>query len=263
MSSILTKILEVKKEEVAGLRKNFTRERFRYAELFANERLSLSKALSKKEKINVIAEIKKASPSKGILKENFNHLEIAQTYFANGADAVSVLTDQKFFQGNISLLNEIAKRKTVPLLRKDFIVDEFQILEAKANGADAILLIAEALSKVQINELSNIAFENDLEVLLEIHSEEQLDKIDFQLNKIIGINNRNLETFEVDLGTTKNFMKYFLPDIIVVAESGINAREDVEEMKHANVQALLVGEHFMKSENIGKSLKEFCEWCKR
>lgn len=261
--NILQKILEVKKEEVAGLRKNFTRESFYTSELFAKKKISLFSALSKKEKVNVIAEIKKASPSKGILKEDFNHLEIAQTYFENGADAVSILTDQKFFQGNISFLKEIAKRKSVPLLRKDFIIDEFQILEAKANGADAILLIAEALSKQQINELSNIAFENDLEVLLEIHSENQLNKIDFRLNKIIGVNNRNLETFEVDLGTTKNLMKYFPPEIIVVAESGINSREDVEEMKRANVQALLVGEHFMKSKEIGKSLKEFCEWCKR
>lgn len=263
MSNIIVKILEVKKEEVAELRKNFTRESFRNSELFANNRLSLSKALSNKEKINVIAEIKKASPSKGILKEDFNHLEIAQTYFENGADAVSVLTDNKFFQGNITFLNYISKRKTVPLIRKDFIIDEFQILEAKANGADAILLIAEALSKQQINELSHIAFENDLEVLLEIHSEKQLDKIDFGLNKIIGINNRNLETFGVDRGTTKNLIKNFPPEIIVVAESGINSKEDVEEMKCANVQALLVGEHFMKSKEIGKSLKEFCEWCKR
>ncbi|MEW6196790.1 MAG: indole-3-glycerol phosphate synthase TrpC [Bacteroidota bacterium] len=263
MKNILTKILEVKKEEVAGLRKNFTRESFNASELFAKKRISLISSLSKKEKINVIAEIKKASPSKGILKEDFNHLEIARSYFENGADAVSVLTDQKFFQGHISFLNEIAKRKSVPLLRKDFIIDEFQILEAKANGADAILLIAEALSKQQINELTCIAFENDLEVLLEIHSENQLDKIGFQLNKIIGINNRNLETFEVDLGTTKDLMKNFPPEIIVVAESGINSKEDVEEMKRANVNALLVGEHFMKSGEIGKSLKEFCEWCRK
>lgn len=261
--NILHEILEVKKVEVAELRKNFTRESFRKSELFANKRLSLSKALSNKEKINVIAEIKKAGPSKGILKEDFNHLEIARTYFENGADAVSVLTDQIFFQGHISFLNQIAKRKTVPLLRKDFIIDEFQILEAKANGADAILLIAEALSKQQINELSNAAFENDLEVLLEIHTEKQLDKIDFQLNKIIGVNNRNLETFDVNFSKTKNLMKYFPPEIIVVAESGINSKEDVDEMKQADVQALLVGEHFMKSKEIGKSLKEFCEWCKK
>ncbi|MBI1937401.1 MAG: indole-3-glycerol phosphate synthase TrpC [Ignavibacteriales bacterium] len=263
MSNILSKILAVKKEEVAELRKNFTRESFRDSGLFAKKRLSLYTALSKKEKINVIAEIKKASPSKGILKEDFDHLATAQTYFENGADAVSVLTDRKFFQGHISFLNDIAKRKTVPLLRKDFIIDEFQIFEAKANGADAILLIAEALSKQQIDELSNIAFENDLEVLLEIHSENQLDKIDFQLSKIIGINNRNLETFEVDLATTKNLMKYFPLEIVVVSESGINVRGDVEEMKRANVQALLVGEHFMRSGDIGKSLKEFNEWCKR
>lgn len=261
--NILNDILKVKKEEVSELRKNFTRESFRNSELFANKKISLFKALSKKDKINVIAEIKKASPSKGILMEDFNHIEIAQTYFENGVDAVSVLTDKNFFQGNISFLNDIAKRKTVPLLRKDFIIDELQILEAKANGADAILLIAEVLSKEQINELSNIAFENDLEVLLEIHSEEQLDKIDFQLNMIIGINNRNLETFEVDLDTTRNLMKHFPPEVIVVAESGINSKEDVEEMKHENVNALLVGEYFMKSGDIGKSLKEFCEWCKK
>ncbi len=267
--TILQKILDVKKEEIAELHRKFTRESFSESEMFDAKRLSLKSALLKKNKINVIAEIKKASPSKGILKNDFDHVAIAKSYLSGGADAISILTDKQFFQGNISFLKEIAgicecipSGKTVPLLRKDFIIDEFQILEAKANGADAILLIAEALSKEQIDELSSAAFENDLEVLLEIHSENQLEKINFNKNKIIGINNRDLATFNVDINTTINLMKNIPKDCVIVSESGINSKNDLDLLKDANVDAVLVGEHFIKSENIEESLKQFIEWCK-
>lgn len=260
--SFLQKILDVKKEEVAELHRNFTRESFRSSEMFGERRLSLESALSDKTKINIIAEVKKASPSKGILKNDFDHAAIAKSYMKCGADAISVLTDKQFFQGNISFLRDIGNIKTVPLLRKDFIIDEFQILEAKATGADAILLIAEALSAQQINELTIVAEENDLEVLLELHSEKQLDKIDFTRNKIIGINNRDLETFKVDINTTVKIAKQIPSDTSVVSESGISSKQAIEQLKKLKVDAVLVGEHFMRSDDLDKSLKEFVGWCK-
>ncbi|MCL4551707.1 MAG: indole-3-glycerol phosphate synthase TrpC [Bacteroidetes bacterium] len=260
--SFLQKILDVKKEEVAELHRNFTRESFRSSEMFGERRLSLESALSDKTKINIIAEVKKASPSKGILKNDFDHAAIAKSYMKCGADAISVLTDKQFFQGNISFLRDIGNIKTVPLLRKDFIIDEFQILEAKATGADAILLIAEALSAQQINELTIVAEENDLEVLLELHSEKQLDKIDFTRNKIIGINNRDLETFKVDISTTAKIAKQIPSDTSVVSESGISSKQAIEQLKKLKVDAVLVGEHFMRSDDLDKSLKEFVGWCK-
>lgn len=260
--SILNKILDVKKEEVAELHNKYSRESFTDSPLFAVKRKNFSDSLKKKEKINVIAEVKKASPSKGILKEDFDHRVIAETYMQNGADAISVLTDKQFFQGDMLFLKEISAFKTVPLLRKDFIIDEFQILEAKANGADAILLISEALSKKQIEELSRIAFENDLEVLLEIHSAKQLEKIDFTLNKIIGINNRNLETFEVNIKTTAEIVSQLPEEIITVSESGINTKGDIEFLKKLSVDTVLVGEHFMRSGDLGESLQQLIKWSK-
>ena len=260
--SFLQKILDVKKEEVSELRSKFTRESFRSADMYGKRRLSLENALSDKTKINIIAEVKKASPSKGILKNNFDHVAIAESYMECGADAISVLTDEQFFQGDISFLRDIANIKTVPLLRKDFIIDEFQILEAKAHGADAVLLIAETLSTQQINELTIVAEENDLEVLLELHSVMQLEKIDFTQNKIIGINNRDLETFKVNIKTTEEIVKQLPHDVLIVSESGINSEVVLDQLKKINVNAVLVGEHFMKSDNIEKSLKEFAGWCK-
>lgn len=260
--SVLNKILKVKKEEVAKLHQSFTRNYFYDNDFYNRKRMSLSESLTKNGKINIITEVKKASPSKGILKENFNHLDIAKIYMSNCADAISVLTDKEFFLGDITFLKEISSIKTVPLLRKDFIIDEFQILEAKANGADAVLLIAEALSKNQINELSNIAEENDLEVLLEIHSEKQLDKIDFEKNKIIGINNRNLETFEVDLDTTVRIIPLLPDNIVVISESGISTKENIELLKSIYVDAILIGEHLMRSGELDKSLQQLNKWCK-
>lgn len=260
--TILDKILEIKKEEVAILHQKYSRRSFSESELFHKERIDFASALKIGNRISVIAEIKKASPSKGILKEDFNHLSIAEIYMSGKVDAISVLTDQQFFKCNISFLKDIAEIKTVPLLRKDFIIDEFQILEAKANGADAILLIAEALSKNQIDELTSTAVENNLDVLLEIHSESQLSKINFSKNKIIGINNRDLSTFQVDMNTTIHLSNQIPDECLIVSESGINSQIDVDILKNY-ADAFLVGEHFMKSENITIALNEFLEWCKK
>ena len=179
----------------------------------------------------------------------------------NGADAISVLTDKQFFKGNISYLKDIAKYKSVPLLRKDFIIDEYQVFEAKANGADAILLISEILSTSQIKELTSAATELGMNVLLELHSKEHLSKIDLTTNKIIGINNRDLTNFTTDLNTTKIISELITEDVIIVSESGINNKSNLDFLKSTKTNAVLVGEHFMKADNIGDSLKQMKEFC--
>ncbi len=259
--TILDEIISVKKDEVKNLKKNFTLSRFKDSEHFGKPNLSLFNSLNNKERISIIAEIKKASPSKGIIREDFDHFEIADIYMNVGVDAISILTDKNFFKGNITYLNDIAKIKTVPLLRKDFIIDEYQILEAKANGADAILLISEALSKNQISELTFAAKENNLEVLLELHSKEEIEKIDFSQNKIIGINNRDLNTFKVDLETTKNIGAHIPLENILVSESGISTKNSINFVKSTKAKAVLVGEHFMKAADIKNELRIFKDLC--
>ena len=259
--NILDEIKEVKKEEVKNLKRKFTLSNFTDFEFFEKDKIDFGKALSNPERISIIAEIKKASPSKGIIKEDFNYLEIAERYMNNGANAISVLTDVNFFKGNIKYLFDIAKQKTIPLLRKDFIIDEYQIFEAKANGADAILLISEMLSKNQINELTAAADETGLDILLELHSVKQIEKINFNENKIIGINNRDLKTFDVNLNTVNIISEHIPASNILVAESGISTKEDIDFIKTTRANAILVGEHLMKAENIDSELSKLVEWC--
>ena len=211
--------------------------------------------------LGIIAEIKKASPSKGIIRNDFNHLKIAETYFNENISAVSILTDADYFQGNINYLKDIAAIKQCPLLRKDFIIDEHQVYESKGAGADIILLISEVLSKQQIQELTCAAKELGMDVLLELHSKEQLSKIDFKLNSIIGINNRNLEDFSVNLETTKQIASEIPDAVLVVSESGISKKDDIDFLKSTKTKAVLVGEHLMASKDIKGYLKQLKEWC--
>lgn len=261
MKNILNEIVEVKHEEVKVLKRDFTLSRFSDSEHFDARCLNFTSSLSKPDVISIIAEIKKASPSKGIIREDFDHIAIAEIYHEDGADAISVLTDKKFFKGNISYLNDIATIKYAPLLRKDFIIDEYQVFEAKSNGADAILLISEILSKNQIAELTNAAYDLGMEVLLEMHSDEQLSKIDFSKNKVIGINNRDLTKFKTDLKTTELISDKINDDVILVSESGINTKDDINFVKSIKVDAVLIGEHFMRQENIGNSLQQMKQFC--
>jgi indole-3-glycerol phosphate synthase len=262
MSNILDEIVSVKRDEIAKLRKEFTLSRFKDSEFFEKSKISLIGAVKASENISIIAEIKKASPSKGIIRDDFNPLKIAEIYTENGASAISILTDVNFFKGSIKYLNNVANEKVLPLLRKDFILDEFQIYEAKSNGADAALLISEILSANQIQELTHVAKEADLEVLLELHSEEQLSKINFELNKLIGINNRNLNDFSVSLDTTVEIKKLLPQNVQVISESGINCEEELNLLKEEKVNGVLIGEHFMRAKNISDSLKQMYEWCR-
>ncbi|MEW6571755.1 MAG: indole-3-glycerol phosphate synthase TrpC [Nitrospirota bacterium] len=208
------------------------------------------------EKIKFIAEIKKASPSKGIIRKGFDHITIAGIYEEKGVDAVSVLTEEDFFHGNLSFIPHAKEVITRPVLRKDFIFEEYQVYESRAYGADAILLIASILDKNQAAEFLHMAKELGLSSLFEIHDHKELEMAMALNCDIIGINNRNLETMKVDLGTTFELKKELSPGKIIVSESGIKSREEVALLEDAGIDAILVGTVLMEAEDIGKKIDE-------
>jgi indole-3-glycerol phosphate synthase len=204
----------------------------------------------------IIAEVKKGSPSKGLIRPDFDPLDIATTYQDNGATCLSVLTDEEFFLGHLSYLSLIREQVALPLLRKDFILDTYQVYEAAAAGADAILLIAAMLDQSSLKELHALAGELYLDVLLEVHDERELEMALATDCGLIGINNRSLHTFVTDLSTTERLAKMITSDRLIVAESGINSRSDVERLQAAGAKAFLVGESLMREEDIGAKLSE-------
>jgi indole-3-glycerol phosphate synthase len=204
----------------------------------------------------IIAEVKKGSPSKGIIRADFDPQEIAETYQTNGATCLSVLTDERFFLGHLRFLHLIRETVSLPLLRKDFIVDPYQIYEARAVGADAILLIAASLDLGQLREFYAIARELDLDVLLEVHDEAEMEAALQTDCPVIGVNNRNLRTFVTDLDTTARLARMLLPDRLLVAESGINTRSDIQRLAAAGAGAFLVGESLMRETDMGAKLRE-------
>ncbi|WP_419678424.1 indole-3-glycerol phosphate synthase TrpC [Aliarcobacter lanthieri] len=212
---------------------------------------------SKNEPIRIISEVKKASPSKGVIKDDFNPLEIAKEYNDNGANAISVLTEPHFFQGNLQYLKEIKKITNIPLLRKDFIIDKYQIAEALIYGADFILLIAKALNQDELNYLYKYARSLDLEVLVEIHDLEDLEKSLKCGAEIIGINHRNLKTFEMDMTLCDKLIPLIPKDKIVVAESGVSDIEVIKRLHKVGADAFLIGEHFMRVPSIKDELRSF------
>ncbi len=203
----------------------------------------------------VIAEAKKASPSKGVIREEFDPAEIARSYEAGGAACLSVLTDEDFFQGSDQYLQLARSATSLPIIRKDFIVDEYQLYEAKVMRADCVLLIVAALEYEKLVELNGQAHDLGLDVLVEVHDEEELDQALTLPNKLIGINNRNLRTFEVSLRNTLDLLSKIPSDRTVVTESGINTTDDVALMRENKVNGFLVGESFMRAKNPGEKLK--------
>jgi len=203
----------------------------------------------------IIAEIKKASPSKGIIRENFIPQEIAESYEAAGAACLSVLTDHDFFQGHEDYLQQARAASALPIIRKDFMVAPYQIYESRVINADCILLIAACLTKDQMQELAGIATEIGLDVLVEVHNEEELQQALILNTKLLGINNRDLHSFEVSLDNTFKLLDQIPENRIVVTESGIHTSEDVQAMQAHNVNSFLVGEAFMRAENPGDELK--------
>jgi len=216
-------------------------------------------AISRPGKINLIAEVKKASPSKGIIREDFDPIAIAQIYQSSGASAISVLTDERFFQGSLAYLTAIRETTSIPLLRKDFIIDEYQIYQARAAGADAILLIAAILEIETMQTFLNIAHSLHLDCLVEVHTESELRKVLDTDAQIIGINNRDLRTFQTNIDTTIQLRKLIPQDKVVVSESGIHSRQDVKMLQECGVNAILVGEALMRSADINAKVKELME----
>ncbi|WP_250655360.1 indole-3-glycerol phosphate synthase TrpC [Alkalimarinus coralli] len=204
----------------------------------------------------VIAEIKKASPSKGVIREDFIPEAIAQSYESAGAACLSVLTDHDFFQGHEDYLKQARNACSLPVIRKDFMVDPYQIFESRIIGGDCILLIAACLSKGQMQDLAGLADEVGLDVLVEVHNAQELESALTLNTKLLGINNRDLHSFEVSLNTTFDLLKSIPEDRIVVTESGINTIDDVRLMQQHNVNSFLVGESFMRAENPGEKLSE-------
>lgn len=205
---------------------------------------------------SVIAEVKKASPSKGILREQFNPAEIAVSYAQHGAACLSVLTDEQFFQGQTSYLQQARAACTLPVLRKDFMVSDYQVYDARAMGADCILLIAACLDDAQMADLEACALDLGMAVLVEVHDGEELDRALKLKTPLVGINNRNLRTFDVTLDTTLGLLDRVPSDRLLVTESGILGRADVQRMRAANVHAFLVGEAFMRAPDPGVALSE-------
>jgi len=204
----------------------------------------------------IIAEVKKASPSKGIIREDFDPVQIAQAYEKGGASALSILTEPHFFQGDKEYLGAVRRYTSIPLLRKDFIIDKYQLVEALAYGADFVLLIAKALSRKELKELLQYAHHLGLEVLVEIHNKTDLIKAIFAGANIIGINHRNLETFEMDMSLTQKLVPLIPNNKIIVAESGITTHEMVVELGKMGADAFLVGEHFMRQNDITKAVQD-------
>lgn len=217
--------------------------------------LNFKKAL-RKCRLSVIAEVKRASPSKGLICPDFHPAQIAQGYEAAGADAVSVLTEEAYFQGSAAVLREVRAAVKIPVLRKDFIISPYQIYEARAIGADAILLIAALLDTETMKEYRKIADSLGLACLMEVHHEEELNKVLDAGAEIVGINNRDLKTFRVNLGTTVRLAQFIPPECILVSESGFQSRGDVEKAEQAGANAILIGETLMRSGNAPATLRE-------
>ncbi len=204
----------------------------------------------------IIAEVKKGSPSKGVIRPDFDPLDIAATYQDNGATCLSVLTDEHFFLGHLRYLALIREQVGLPLLRKDFLFDPYQVYEASVGGADAVLLIAAMLELNQLRDLAALAGELQLDVLLEVHDERELEMALQTDCKLIGINNRSLHTFVTDLATTERLAGQIPADRLIVAESGITARADIERLQQAGARAFLIGESLMREADIGAKLQE-------
>jgi indole-3-glycerol phosphate synthase len=257
MSDILNKILAVKLQEVAAAQVNKPFDVIRVeAEqaLPARDFVGAIRAKLDAGQAAVIAEIKKASPSKGVLRADFRPAEIAQSYAAHGAACLSVLTDEQFFQGCADYLKQARAACDLPVLRKDFIVDAYQIYQARAMGADAILLIAAALDMAQMQAFEVLAHSMGMAVLVEVHNAGELDAALQLTTPLVGVNNRNLRTFEVSLQNTLDLLARIPNDRIVVTESGILSAADVKLMRNQQVNTFLVGEAFMRANNPGAEL---------
>ncbi|HQT82443.1 MAG: indole-3-glycerol-phosphate synthase [Ferrovum sp. 37-45-19] len=259
MDDILKRIVETKLEEVAAAKEQVSLEVMREMAMSSGLCRDFVGSMERKlttQQAAIIAEIKRASPSKGVLRHDFDPAAIAQSYEENGAACLSVLTDEEYFQGSIEYLREARYASTLPILRKDFIIDEYQIYESKAIGADAILLIVSILEDDLMHTLCQLAQSLGLAVLVESHDEIELKRALRVPTQLMGINNRNLKTFETSLNVTLNLQKHIPQERIIITESGILTREDVNMMRSQGVNSFLIGEAFMKAIEPGIALRQ-------
>lgn len=253
--TILTKIVDKKQEELTELKRKYTVCQMKEEAESVPIPPSFEEAM-KKEGLSIIGEIKKASPSKGMIKENFQPKELAETY-ESIVDAVSVLTEKNFFQGKIEYLSQVKQTISLPLLRKDFIIDPIQIYEAKARGASCLLLITAILDVKKLTEYIQLAEGIGMDALVEVHTLEETETAKKAGAHIIGINNRNLDNFIVDLDTTRILRQSIPEDIVVISESGFHSKEDIIKLQNIHIDGILVGEGFMRTDDMEGLAKEF------
>lgn len=253
---ILDDIVAYKREELAEQKKVASLAQLQQSQLFAELVPSFLHALRDRKSRAIIAEVKKASPSKGVIRADFDPLQLAKTYEANGAAAISVLTEKKFFQGSLDYLRRIRKQVALPLLRKDFLFDSYQVYEARAYGASAILLIVAILTDEQIVELSGVARTLGLDCLVEVHDEQELERALACGVSILGINNRDLRTFHTTIETSERLLRLVPTGVTVVSESGLSRSDQLTRLEAQGVRAFLIGETFMAAPDPGVPLRE-------
>ena len=262
MTDVLAQIVADKKQEVQAARQARPIDEIKARALDSERPRNFFSAVTRpKGELRVIAEVKKASPSAGLIREDFDPVAIARVYHENGAAAISCLTDAKYFQGSLEYIARIKQAVPLPVLRKDFIVDPYQVYEARAGGADAILLIAECLGEPQMIDLLILATELKMTVLLEVHDYESLVQVKSHVGfphpgyQLLGINNRNLKTMTTDLSHTLDLLGEVPNKDILVSESGIRTHDDIQRLKQAGVHRVLVGEHLMRQPDVGVALR--------
>lgn len=257
---VLKEIIQKKKERIILAKQNLPEEELKLKVQNMPPTRPFTESISKPRQISLIAEIKKSSPSRGVIREDFNVTDIARTYQEAGVAAISVLTEEDFFLGNISHINEVKSVTSVPVLRKDFIIEPYQVYESRFFGADAILLIADLLSKEKLSELTELAANLDLDCLVEVHDEKELKKVLGLKAPLIGINNRDLHTLEINFKTTEKLFLLIPSGKIVIVESGITAHKDIKFLQILGVSAILIGTAFMDSPDIKKKIQEIMGW---
>jgi len=259
MKNILQEIVKYKKVEIEESKKLISKESLEKEIKSAPHSKSFLGELVKKNeegKAGIIAEVKKASPSKGVIRENFNHLQIARDYEKGGAACLSILTDNPSFQGSSQYLKDIRGITNLPILRKDFMIDVYQVYESRSWGADCILMIMKILDNKDLSKLVSVSKDLGMDILFEINSQEELERLLPFNPKMIGINNRNLENFETDIKNSIKIKKYIPDDILVISESGINNTEDIIHLGDHNINNFLIGESLMRSDNISVELNK-------
>lgn len=256
-TTILDEIIAYKRKEVDSCKELFPIKELESIPLFNRSALSLKQSILSPYKTSIIAEFKRKSPSKGVINDHAFVDDVSQSYAAAGASGLSILTDFNFFGGSIDDLLIARQMNQIPILRKEFIIEEYQLIEAKAHGADAVLLIAACLDANELSRLYHFAHNLGLEVLVEIHEEEEIELVNGNAD-LIGINNRNLKTFEVNLEQSKNLVKKLPTQMPKIAESGISNPETIVDLKNHGFDGFLIGENFMKTPNPGQAFNDFC-----